>query len=115
VVAREARTTSEEDMRTLLGALTLVIAAVPAMAQTPPPAPPPVGCSTAGLPAPQIKLVGGKFVHVRPLATVLDAAIDDFGQSGGSDALSVYCVTGTANAARGSLAMCLTGERCPWR
>ena len=107
-------------MRTLLGALTLAIAAVPALAQTPPPAPPPapppVGCPTAGLPAPQIKLVGGKFVHVRPFATILDAAIDDFGQSGaGGDALSVYCVTGTANAARGSLAMCLTGERCPWR
>jgi hypothetical protein len=49
------------------------------------------------------------------LATVLDAAIDDFGQNAGSDALSVYCVTSTANAARGSLAMCLTGERCPWR
>ena len=62
-----------------------------------------MGCPTAGLPASEIKLVGGRFVHVRPLATVLDGAIDDFGQNGGDDALSVYCVTDTANAARGSL------------
>jgi hypothetical protein len=102
-------------MRRTLGALTLILAAAPALAQTPPPAPPPAGCPTAGLPAPQIKLVSGRFVYVRPLATVLDGAIDDFGQNAGSDALSVYCVTDKQNAARGSLAMCLTGEKCPWR
>jgi hypothetical protein len=102
-------------MRPIVGALTLILAAAPAMAQTPPPAPPPVGCPIAGLPAPQVKLVGGKFVFVRPLATVLDGAVDDFGQNGAGDALSVYCVTDKQNAARGSVAMCLTGEKCPWR
>lgn len=103
-------------MRLVLGALTLIAAAAPAMAQTAPPPPPQAGCATAGLPAAQIKLVSGKFVFVRPFATVLDAAIDDFGQSGpGGDALAVYCVSSTATAARGNLAMCLTGEKCPWR
>lgn len=97
----------------------LIAAAAPAMTQAAvPPAPPPLpqaGCVTDGLPAPQIKLVGGKYVFVRPLATVLDAAIDDFGQNAASDALAVYCVASTAKAARGNVAMCLTGEKCPWR
>jgi len=75
----------------------------------------PAGCVTVGLPAPQVKFVAGKFVFVRPLATVLDAAIDDFGANAGGDALSVYCVTNTPNAPRGNIAICLTGERCPWR
>lgn len=73
------------------------------------------GCTTAGLPQAQIKLVGGKFVFVRPLVTVLDSAVDDFGKNAGGDGLDVYCVTKVANAPRGSLAMCLTGETCPWR
>jgi hypothetical protein len=101
-------------MRLVVGALTLILAAAPAMAQTAPP-PPQAGCVTAGLPAAQIKLVSGKFVFVRSLATILDGAVDDFGQNAVNDALAVYCVTGTATAARGNLAMCLTGEKCPWR
>ena len=58
---------------------------------------------------------GGKTVYVRPLATILDEAIDDFGANGINDALSVYCVTTAPSAPRGTLAMCLTFERCPWR
>jgi hypothetical protein len=76
----------------------------------------PAGCVTAGLPTPpQVRFVAGKVVFVRPLATVLDAAIDDFGANAAGDALSVYCVTNTPNAPRGNIAICLTGERCPWR
>jgi len=83
-----------------------------AAAQAPAPAP---GCVNAGLPVPVQRVVGGKIVFVRPLATVLDAAVDDFGQSGNDDALSVYCVSKTPNALQGTIAMCLTGEACPWR
>lgn len=102
-------------MRTVLGALTLILATTPAMAQTTtnPVAP---GCVIAGLPSPTQRVVGGNnIVFVRPLATVLDTAVDDFGANGLNDAISVYCVTKTRTAPRGSIAMCLTGESCPWR
>jgi hypothetical protein len=75
----------------------------------------PAGCATAGLPAPQVKFVSGFFVFVRPLATVLDPALDDFGINAGGDSLEVYCVTSTQIAVRGNIAVCLSGESCPWR
>jgi hypothetical protein len=73
------------------------------------------GCPTGGLPAPYQRVVGGNIVFVRPVANVLDAAVDDFGTGGGADALAIYCVTKTRTASRGSIAVCLTGEGCPWR
>jgi hypothetical protein len=73
------------------------------------------GCPTLGLPQPYQRVVNNTIVHVRPFAVVLDAAVDDFGQNGAEDAIAVYCVTKTANAPRGNIAMCLTKEVCPWR
>ncbi len=73
------------------------------------------GCVTVGLPAPYQRAVSGKVVFVRPLATVLDGAVDDSGANGNNDALAVYCVTKRPTDPRGAVAMCLTGEFCPWR
>ena len=73
------------------------------------------GCVTPGLPAPYQRAVGGSVVFVRPIGTVVDAAVDDAGTSSGGDGLTVYCVTKTRNAPRGSIAVCLTEKGCSWR
>jgi hypothetical protein len=72
-------------------------------------------CVTSGLPTGVQRAIGNRVVFVRPMATVLDAAIDDFGQNGAGDGLQVFCVTNKANDVFGTTAMCLTGESCPWR
>src|SRR4051794_38353494 len=72
-------------------------------------------CVTSGLPTGVQRAIGNKVVFVRPIATVLDAAIDDFGQSAGSDNLQMFCVTNKANDVFGTTAICLSGESCPWR
>ena len=71
-------------------------------------------CTTAGLPAPVLRRVGGVPVWVRPLAVVGDSAIDDFGQSANGDSLVIFCVTRRRDAQLGHTAFCLTGETCPW-
>ena len=40
--------------------------------------------------------------------TVGNTCLDDYGATGGSDTLQVYCVAGVAR-------FCLSGEACPWR
>ena len=73
------------------------------------------GCSTSGLGTAYQRVVNGKLVYVRDFALVLNEAVHDFGNGGIEDAIAIYCVTNTPNAARGSIAMCLTKEFCPWR
>src|SRR4051812_647317 len=72
-------------------------------------------CVTSGLPQGVQRSIGSKVVFVRPLATVLDSAIEDFGQNDFGDSLQLYCVTKKANDVFGTIAMCLSGESCPWR
>jgi hypothetical protein len=73
------------------------------------------GCITSGLPTAYQRVVEGKTVFVRNFAIVLNQAIDDFGSGGIEDGLAVYCVTKTASAPRGNIAICLSKEFCPWR
>ena len=73
------------------------------------------GCSTSGLGIAYQRVVNGKLVYVRDFALVLNEAVHDFGNGGIEDAIAIYCVTNTPNAARGNIAMCLTKEFCPWR
>ena len=73
------------------------------------------GCSTSGLGTAYQRVVNGKLVYVRDFALVLNEAVHDFGNGGIEDAIAIYCVTNTPNAARGNIAMCLTKEFCPWR
>jgi hypothetical protein len=73
------------------------------------------GCSTSGLAVPYQRVVNGTLVYVRDFAMVLNEAVHDFGQGGIEDAIAIYCVSNTASAKRGQIAMCLTKELCPWR
>lgn len=74
-------------------------------------------CTNSGLGAGMIgqKTVGGQTVFVRRLATIFDAAMDDFGTGGSGDRLELFCVSSADNSSLGMMAGCLTNENCPWR
>jgi len=61
------------------------------------------------------KTVGNQAVFVRRLATVKDAAMDDYGNTAPGDALELFCVSSGEGDPLGVLAACLSNENCPWR
>jgi len=74
-------------------------------------------CSTSGL---TLNVIGIKFVDgqryfVRRMATIFDNAMDDYGASVGNDNLEIFCISRTAFDHLGKIAVCLSGENCPWR
>lgn len=75
------------------------------------------GCATDGLNLGIVgfRVVEGKLSFVRRMATVLDPAVDDFGQNAGGDSLEIFCVSKSPEARFGKIAICLSGESCPWR
>jgi hypothetical protein len=75
----------------------------------------PSGCVVDGLQAPYQRQIGDQVVYVRKFAAMFDAAMDDFGGSAFGDRLWFYCVTHSPTVLRGEIAICLSGERCPWR
>ncbi len=72
-------------------------------------------CVTSGLPVGVQRVIKNKVVFVRPIANVLNEAIEDFGENGIDDSLQLFCVTNRAKDAFGTIAMCLSNESCPWR
>lgn len=72
-------------------------------------------CTTSGLPRPYERTVANSKIWVFPLATIQDGAMDDDGTSSSGDSLRMYCVGPEATSQLGLLAVCLTGEACPWR
>jgi len=74
-------------------------------------------CVTDGLTQGVIgrRTIDGQNYFVRRMATIFDAAIDDFGESAVGDSAEMFCVSRRSSDRFGKLAMCLTGERCPWR
>src|SRR5262245_19329730 len=74
-------------------------------------------CVTSGLTVDVVgvKIVDGVPYFVRRLATIFNEAITDSGASANDDSLEIYCVSRRATDRFGKLAMCLTGEECPWR
>ena len=59
-------------------------------------------------------VVDGQRYFVRRLANIFDTSVDDFGASDVADHLEIFCVTRTAADRFGKIAMCLSGEECPW-
>src|SRR5262245_45907397 len=74
-------------------------------------------CVTHGLTSGVIGkvIVDGQRYFVRRLANIFDTSLDDFGTSANADHHEIFCVTRTAADRFGKIAMCLSGERCPWR
>ena len=73
-------------------------------------------CTTKGLVSPVLpKTVNNLQVFVRRLATIKDAAMDDFGGSAPGDELWIFCVTTGQGDLLGRTAFCLSKEPgCPW-
>jgi hypothetical protein len=74
-------------------------------------------CVTSGLTqgVVGVKIVNGVPYFVRRLAIVFNEAIADFGASAVDDSLEIFCVSRKSSDRFGKIAMCLTGEKCPWR
>ena len=62
-----------------------------------------------------IRRVDGHDVFVRRMATILNEAMDDFGESGINDQLEIFCVSRNPSDEFGQIALCLNNENCPWR
>jgi len=62
-----------------------------------------------------IRRVDGHDVFVRRMATILNEAMDDFGESGINDQLEIFCVSRNPSDEFGHIALCLNNENCPWR
>ena len=98
----------------MLAAIAILASSAPARAQSSA-----IGadatCTTAGLTAaPVVKVVNNLQVWVRRLATIKDAAMDDFGVTAPGDELWIFCVTPTPADRLGRAAFCLSKEQCPW-
>ena len=72
-------------------------------------------CAMSGLSSGSYGFVDGQLVFVRRVAKVLDQAVDDFGESVADDNLEFYCVGKKPSDKYGDIAVCLSGEKCPWR
>lgn len=74
-------------------------------------------CVTSGL----TQGVIGKVVvdhqryFVRRMANIFNEAIEDFGASAVDDFLEIFCVSRRSSDRFGKIAICLSGEECPWR
>ncbi|MGZ4956134.1 MAG: hypothetical protein ACXV8Q_13585 [Methylobacter sp.] len=60
------------------------------------------------------QVVNGDRYYVRRMATIFDNALDDFGVNNFGNELEIFCVSNNQNDTYGKIAMCLTGEECPW-
>jgi hypothetical protein len=74
-------------------------------------------CSTSGLTQGIIgsKTVDGQRYYVRRLANIFASALEDFGATAVDDNLEIFCVSRTVGDRLWKIAMCLSGETCPWR
>lgn len=62
----------------------------------------------------EVKVDGQKY-FVRGMATIFDKSMDDYGTSAADDTLQIFCVSKNKDDKFGNIAMCLSGEECPWR
>ena len=100
-----------------LGTATSAPPQPPRPAPLPLPIPAMMSCTNSNLNSGVVgqRVVQGQVVFSRRLATVFDGAIDDFGTSGGGDALELFCVSRQQTDPLGVVAACLSHEACPWR
>jgi hypothetical protein len=61
------------------------------------------------------RTIDGQNYFVRRMVIIFNGALDDFGASAVADSLEIFCVSRRSSDRFGKIAMCLTGERCPWR
>ena len=74
-------------------------------------------CITSGLNASvigEVTIAEQKY-FVRRMATIFEQAMDDYGTSAADDTLQIFCVSRNKDDRFGNIAMCLSGEKCPWR
>lgn len=73
-------------------------------------------CTNSGLTQDVLgnKTVNGEKFYVRRMATIFQQALDDFGENSIDDNLEIFCVSKKNTDTYGIVAMCLSGEACPW-
>jgi hypothetical protein len=73
-------------------------------------------CTNSGLTQDVLgtKTVNGQVFYVRRMATIFQEALDDFGGNASDDNLEIFCVSKNSTDTYGIIAMCLSGEACPW-